>query len=386
MPCHTNHKITFRHVPITGMLFIRYAVILFLLIVHPSDSYPTGAGGCDGNGPAVGGVHLQRNGERGSLSEAHVSLTVDDILVDDAGNITISAGTSHTFVLSGVINPFKGYLFRLESTSDVDTTGALLPVINDALSQVADVCVSPVVGVTHTSDDFKTEAAAIIDIDQEASFILDLTVVTLYDQQDGSDFYYSQFQVNVVTGNSVPTSGQVPSISPITVFSLDSLFPTLAETATNGFVIPSSFPSLDVEVSGSPVSQPLDSASAAPSMRVTEAPVASPALQAGNTFPSSLLSGTDTPASSPTEMPSLGNDPAREDTNFASKSPSAVVSSVVSRTPQRDMTTAPTTARPSDLTFLPTVEPTSRAYQSYVRYLFTKENISAILGVIFLLV
>jgi hypothetical protein len=71
------------------------ALCLILLILYPSNrnnktwvrfvhSFPTGAGGCDGDGPAVGGSHIFSNktSENGDLATGGILVSVGGIELD----------------------------------------------------------------------------------------------------------------------------------------------------------------------------------------------------------------------------------------------------------------------------------------------------------------
>jgi hypothetical protein len=188
------------------MYCFTYLLALLLLGSSPFvESYPSGAGGCDGNGPAVGGDHLENPVTTGTLADGGLTLVMNGETITE-GPITVSLQTLYTFVIEGTAD-YAGILFRLAPDGSMvdDTTGYLQPAPDQDQTQAAEnVCANPVQGVTHTSADLKNDLAAIMEVDVAASYVLDITVVVENDS-DNSEYYHSQYQIVAEAAASAPT-------------------------------------------------------------------------------------------------------------------------------------------------------------------------------------
>jgi hypothetical protein len=202
-------------------------VFTFNFLAYHVIAFPSGAGGCDGDGPAVQEPHFSRPGGRGALEEFGYTLSVDGIVVD--GTATVSAGVPHTLTVSGGENVYRGILFRLENIDGTDATPFLNTVDGDGNTQLAAVCTTPIAGVTHTNNDDKNNLSAILDVDNAASFILDLTLVLSYVDSD-STFYYTQYQIDVTSPTDITTAAPTAVPAPVEITTAPTSVPVPVES------------------------------------------------------------------------------------------------------------------------------------------------------------
>jgi hypothetical protein len=166
----------------TVLYFIVGCAILGILSVS---AMPTGAAGCGGNGPAVGGPHLQGNlTKNGTLEHLFLSVTVDESNLTSIKPINVAANLAHTLYLlsADTTNPnydYRGFLFRL-SHPTVNTLGMLQvdSSVQDQ-AQIATVCTDiKVAGVTHTNNQFKQAIPVTLFVTKPVQgLVLDVTVV-----------------------------------------------------------------------------------------------------------------------------------------------------------------------------------------------------------------
>jgi hypothetical protein len=152
---------------------------LLLSSLAPASAFPTGAGGCPGSIPAVGGFHLLRNpGDLGSLGDGGLTITIDGTPLDSAVPLDLLYNTDHTVALAG---SFRGFLFRLASPLDglnaVPNIDFLAPEAGNGDVQLSDICNNlDVAGVTHVINDVKTAVSATINSDTVYEALFDVTV------------------------------------------------------------------------------------------------------------------------------------------------------------------------------------------------------------------
>jgi hypothetical protein len=193
-----------RNTTATMNLCISTLALLLLSRLPVAGSYPTGAGGCEGGVPAVGGSHLTNPVTNGSLADGGYTLTLNGENVTD-GSIVIAQNVQYTLAVEGAAD-YLGILYRLAPDgSEVDTSGYLLP-SDSSSTQAAPVCQAPVQGVTHTSAISKNKVEALLEVDALASFVLDITVVGENDS-DNSEYYYSQYKVMIEAAPSAVSNG-----------------------------------------------------------------------------------------------------------------------------------------------------------------------------------
>jgi hypothetical protein len=186
-------------------------------------SFPTGAGGCDGGQPAVGGSHIDSTKTilTGELSEAGIFLYLNGVELDP--NVVTDAFPTNTDLIIGILSddlqglPYLGFLIRLQvpvTTPPIDTSSSLLPTdgVNNTQTQIANACIEPVVGITHRNNSSKIESTGILNIPENINdVILDVTAVLL-NNATFSAYVYSQFNVSFRNSNTSPPSNQ-PTIT-----------------------------------------------------------------------------------------------------------------------------------------------------------------------------
>ncbi|GKY99602.1 hypothetical protein MPSEU_000914500 [Mayamaea pseudoterrestris] len=185
------------------VLQLLYAITAFRL----NSSSPTGASGCDGNGPAVGGPHLDNDPTTGSLEGFGLKVSLESDVLQTSGALTIPANRDHLLYLYTEqvdgSNEFRGFLFRLANTNGESTLGYLtIPesILDEA--QVADTCTDlNITGITHVNNDLKSNIAINLNIPEKTNgLLLDVTAVImnrLVNNTWTSEYYSSQYQINV---------------------------------------------------------------------------------------------------------------------------------------------------------------------------------------------
>jgi hypothetical protein len=180
--------------------------------LQTTSAYSFGAGGCSGGMPAVGAPHLPGGGisttfKNGTLEQGSITVLLDGQPLTPGVAASFVVGQSHTLTLQRSTG-YKGLLFRLP----VGTT-ALSPQTGDTNLQVAMVCTQlSVSGVTHTSNNVKTQSSMDFQVNSAASTMpLDVTVVI--SNNGASEFYYSPFILNATPAPVVSTVS--PTVAPI---------------------------------------------------------------------------------------------------------------------------------------------------------------------------
>jgi len=149
---------------------------LLLAIVPLTQAFPTGAGGC---GTGESAATPRHGAASGDLRDGGYSVDIDT----DVNDITVT--------LSGEI--FRGFLIRMEDV-EVDA-------FDDSIAQIASVCSTPAIGVTHTSRDDKTEASATFSTDGPGTYAVEVTVVESF-----SSTFYESFSVIIPEPTPEPTA------------------------------------------------------------------------------------------------------------------------------------------------------------------------------------
>lgn len=160
------------------------------------ECYPSGAGGCKGGKAAVGGTHkfkLIGSVAKKTLAEKKVKISVGGVSVLEGKTVSVAAGKSHTIKVNGT--DMKGILVRVKAKNGVSTKSVLTP---GSLTQAAKVCASPVVGITHKSNDKQKSYTGTIKFQKATSgVILDITVVFI-NSLTKSEYAYGQLKVDFV--------------------------------------------------------------------------------------------------------------------------------------------------------------------------------------------
>lgn len=210
------------------MMQLCLGVLVLHLVLHQATALPTGASGCAGGRPAVGGTHLTAYMiEQGPLSDQAIQISINGVVLDPNTEFNVPIGVDHVWRVDMPGDGFRGYLLRLDGgDSSLDTTDALsnIPGMGGTV-QVAKVCVDKegVGGVTHTSRALKNTVQGRLRLDDVGENLsLDVTVV-LQNRNGLSQFYYTPFVVNAVqtdqetqtdaTSTSSPTMTQTDATS-----------------------------------------------------------------------------------------------------------------------------------------------------------------------------
>lgn len=164
-----------------------------LLLVN---AFPTAAGGCDGNGPAVGGFHTEstKNITKLSFATENVTVAIGNEIIPEGGTATFNATISTDIVVTGV--DINGALLRISAPSGYQTRGVMQPGTN---TKIAIRCIAPVIGITHTNADLKSSLSGTLLFPNKGSIILDITLVWVSNDQT-SIHSYGQFFINVLPG------------------------------------------------------------------------------------------------------------------------------------------------------------------------------------------
>jgi hypothetical protein len=269
------------------------------------DAFRTGAGGCDGGMAAVGGLHLDNSNGRevmeSTLSEGAISVSINGQILSTTTQTDLPIGRDLVLSVNADDIPYKGVLVRLEAPSGVATGGALVP---DANTQNAIICMSPVVGITHTDSSEKSMATGTIRFDEEVlNVALDVTVV--FENSAVSAYVYSRLLVNfratpIGTPTTTPFAPSTPPVAPIPIASPTNLPtsspPVAPSPITSPTNLPTSSPVLVPVLAPSPIASPIN--------QPTTSPVSVPVVTSPSSAkPTSVDGPTDLPTSAPLDAP-----------------------------------------------------------------------------------
>ena len=189
--------------------------LLVFLIPLLTAAFSTGAGGCSGGEPAVGATHLggDRSVQSSGLSEAGISVTIDAVELSPTQPIDVPVGSDLVVTIDSSSITYLGALVRLEAPNGVDTSTALSPAVN---MQDANVCVSPIAGITHENSNEKSLSTGMLRFDEAVNGVfLDITVVFSNNAQQGSIFAYDRMEVNFVEDSTLANdTTQAPTRAP----------------------------------------------------------------------------------------------------------------------------------------------------------------------------
>jgi hypothetical protein len=158
-----------------------------------------GANSCAADGQAAATTHT---GNFGALSVIPVTVKINEVALVPNTVFTIAPGQSVTISVDGTIN---GILIRIND-------GATLQVVDGVTTKIADVCVAPVVGITHTAKDPKTRVqATLTPTVQSGTLTMDVIIVNAY-----AGYYYNTYPLSVAAV-PVPAPVVVPVPVPVVV-------------------------------------------------------------------------------------------------------------------------------------------------------------------------
>lgn len=224
------------------------AIVLVISRPLSATAFPYFAGGCRGDGPAVGAPHLDANViQSSSIPESGTVITVDGLALDSETVLTLQPGTDYLLEARDEDQRMRGILMRLAADDGVATDGALLP---DKRTQFANVCQSPIIGLTHTRNNNKKTMSGWLRLDQATNVTLDISIVYRNDA-DLSWFSYSQFRLLVQEGGvTTPPIDNLVTLPPTTAPTLEAATMALSDVPSDA---PSDAPSSTPEESPTPV-------------------------------------------------------------------------------------------------------------------------------------
>jgi hypothetical protein len=214
--CLLSTEVLNRHLCSFTMNNRSLSLLTLAALVSSTWAYPTGTGGCLRNGfGSVGYSHQNRPTViSGAFSDfpgrLQVLISENDLstatLLSPETAFDVEVGKTYTLFITGDL-AFRGFLYRLESTDGVDTTIALDVQDGDLNAQVAIIpCVQDarVGGVTHTNNDEKNEARALLTMDEPSQkLLLDVTAV-IQNRDVTSEFYFTTYSLNAVWLQETP--------------------------------------------------------------------------------------------------------------------------------------------------------------------------------------
>jgi hypothetical protein len=188
--------------------------------------FPTGAGGCGGNG-SVGGPHLTASsiitgtlnayGLRVQIFPEDTSLLKEDprTFFSNGTDKNVLADRPYRIQLAATAqdNQFRGFLFRLSSTTK-DTAGSLtipdiVPTRQQPEIQVAQTCQAlGIAGLTHTSNSLKSQVDVTLQLNNtvgQQPLVLEITAVIQNRVVNGtsvSQYYWDAYTIHVVSNAS----------------------------------------------------------------------------------------------------------------------------------------------------------------------------------------
>lgn len=131
-----------------------------------TDAFPYVSGTCAGGNP----IFLSPHPYGGSLGNGSLIFKIDGDEVSPNTVFDLSAGV-HQLVLSG--GTFNSFLFRLSSSSGINTRDKLIYSEDDARDQGS--CASDVAGISHKNDNPRTSITMSFDGSKTGEYTLDLT-------------------------------------------------------------------------------------------------------------------------------------------------------------------------------------------------------------------
>lgn len=162
-------------------------------------SYPWGAGACGGGGAAVGSVHLVkipliRPVISRTLSASKIQIQLGGITVSEGSTVNRVSKINNEIIVRGVDGKkFRGLLIRIKTTDGKSTRGVLTPRVG---TQIAGVCASPVVGITHTNRTLKSLVSGVINFPTASKNVIVEITVVFRSGALGSSHAYGNFTVN----------------------------------------------------------------------------------------------------------------------------------------------------------------------------------------------
>ena len=141
-------------------------LIIIAALVALTDAFPYVSGSCNGGNTVL----LSPHPYGGSLGNGNLLFKINGEEIPPDTVFDLSVGV-HRLELSG--GTFNGFLFRLSSSSGINTRDKLIYSEDDARDQGS--CASNVAGISHFSAEPKTSITMTFDGSKTGDYILDLT-------------------------------------------------------------------------------------------------------------------------------------------------------------------------------------------------------------------
>eukprot|EP00978_Attheya_sp_CCMP212_P017289 scaffold46035_cov54-Attheya_sp.AAC.1 len=162
---------------------------VFILLYYAStkiSALPTGSVGCFEGMPAVDGIHISRtttqSDQQKGLEDGGMQLSIDGVplISGDPFHLTVGGVYNLSLTTDPADNTaILGFMFRLGNKNNIDTSKFISPGdIGGGIPTFPGVCPPTVGAVSHSFNDPKFEATAILTVDEVDNYHLDVTVVT----------------------------------------------------------------------------------------------------------------------------------------------------------------------------------------------------------------
>lgn len=157
------------------------------------ESFSTGAGACTGGTAAVGGAHLVTGAKSWKLADKKIKVVIGNVTVSEGKTATVPTAKSLVIRVTG--KQMAGILIRVQAPKGVSTKSVLSA---GTTTQKAQVCASPVVGITHKSNTKRNAYRGKIKFNKETKgVIFDITVV-FSNTYGSSEYAYGQVKADFV--------------------------------------------------------------------------------------------------------------------------------------------------------------------------------------------
>jgi hypothetical protein len=201
------------------------SIVSLALAAGTANAFSTGAGGCAPGQAAVGGGHVATpNFVTGTLESAGISVTFDGDTAADGG--VLSADGTDVEVSSA--DGFRGVLIM--------STDPAVGIVSVDGVQPAGACAAVgAIGVTHFDPSVKESVEAVVDCQAPdgSQVLVGVTVVVSNNQNDGSEFYYSEYLMTCGEASTeVPTT--IAPVGPDTTVPEDTAVPDSTLVPTDG--------------------------------------------------------------------------------------------------------------------------------------------------------
>jgi Hint module len=183
------------------LLSIGFVVWLLMLGNGRVHAFSDGAGGCDGNGPAVAFSHLNVSKTilKVNFATEGVKLTIGTTIIPEGGTANVVVSTATPVKITGTT--MKGSLCRLSAPGGYVLNDTITPAMN---TKIAPVCEYPVIGITHTNPTEKDIMSGTLNFNTVGTGIIADVTVVWYNNETHSKYGYGQYKINVVPKPTPP--------------------------------------------------------------------------------------------------------------------------------------------------------------------------------------